>query len=83
MNDFDGVPYAEWLEEAIKTIFEQNPDRIAICATLPDGDTLTAYYNCCAEDKAIFSYHINSDAMLDVVLTNIGLIKEEVDKYDG
>ena len=82
MNEISETPYAEWLEESIKTIFEQNPDRIAICATLSDGDTLTAYYNCCAEDKAIFSHHINSDAMLDVVLANIDIIKEELDKCD-
>ena len=30
MNDFNKVPYAEWLEESIKTIFEQNPDKIEV-----------------------------------------------------
>ena len=82
MSEFDKVPYAKWLEDSIKTVFEDNPDKIVICATLAGGDTMTAYYNCCAEDKAMFSQHINSDAMLDVVLNNIDLIKAELDRQD-
>ena len=82
MSDWKELPYTEWLEEAVKTIFEQNPDRISVCAKLRDGCTLTAYYQCDAEDKAVFANHITADAMLDIVLNNIGTVKEALDDFE-
>ena len=81
MTDFENVPYAEWLEDAVKTIFKEKPENIAICAKLESGDTLTAYYNCDAEDKAVLAHHITSDAMLDTVLNNIDMVREALAEY--
>lgn len=82
MDNIENAPYSAWLEDVIKTIFEQNPDQIAVCARLEDACTMTAYYNCCAEDKAIFANHINSDAAMDMVLNNIGMVKQALDEYE-
>ena len=44
MEDVTKSAYAEWLEEFIKSIMEFKPEKIGVCALLPDGGTLTAYY---------------------------------------
>ena len=80
--DITKAPYAEFLEEAIGYIFENKPDKIALAATMPDGDTLTAYYQSDAQDKAIFAHHIYSDAFLEVVKNNIGEIKEALEELE-
>ena len=74
--------YSEWLEGAVRTIFETKPVSIALCATLPDGNVLTSYYHCTVQDKAIFAHNINADAMMDTVRINIGMIKEALEE-DG
>ena len=78
MTDFN-TPYAKWLEEAVKAIFEGNPNSISLCAIMPDGNVLTAYYNCSVHDKAIIAHNINADAMLDNVVINIDMIKDALD----
>lgn len=82
MSEWEELPYTEWLEETVKTIFEQNPDKISVCARLKDDCTLTAYYQCDAEDKAVFAHHITADAMLDIVLNNIGTVKEALNDFE-
>ena len=49
---------------------------------LPGGESMTAYYNCDAEEKAAEAHHFHSDAMLDVVLNNVELIKQEMEALD-
>lgn len=80
--DFKNYPYAKFLEDAVRYIFETNPEKLALVASAPNGETLTAYYQADAQDKAVFAHHIYSDAMMDIMLCNIGLIKEALDEYE-
>ena len=82
MNNIENEPYAAWLEDVIKTIFNHNPTKISVCARLEDDSTMTAYYGCDAEDKAMFAHHIYSDATLDVVLNNIEMVKSALEEYE-
>ena len=82
MADYEEAPYALWLEGVVKTIFEEDPEKMVLCAAAKDGRTLTAYYECDATDKAVFCHHIYSDAMLDVVLNNIGMVKDALEEYE-
>lgn len=82
MTEFTGSPYAEWLEDIVETIFREKPECIAIGAKLASGDTMTGYYQCGVEDKAVLAHHIQSDAMLDMVLNNIDLIRDALDEYE-
>ena len=69
------TPYAEWLEEFIKTIVDLRPTKIGVCAILPDGCSLTGYYGGCGhQDKAIMGYQMQLDATMDVVKANAGAI---------
>ena len=82
MDDIKNAPYAEWLEECIRTLVGMDPSRIGLCATLEDGSTMTAYYQCDAQDKAVFAHHIQSDVTMDVIRANIGMIRDALEE-DG
>lgn len=73
---------AEWLEEGLRKMFELKPSSVALVATLDSGETLTGYFRADAQQKAVFAHHINSDAMLDVVLNNINLVRDALDELD-
>lgn len=73
------IPFAEWLEDGLRTIFESGTDKIALCALMPDGIVLTGYHNLCTQDKAIIAHNIQSDITMDVVLANIDQIRDALE----
>lgn len=75
MEDITKLPYAAWLEEAIETVVGVSPKSICIAATAHDGTTFTGYYNADAQDKAVFSDHIQSDVTMDIIRNNADMIK--------
>ena len=75
MEDISKLPYAAWLEEAIETVVGVSPKSICIAATAHDGTTFTGYYNADAQDKAVFSHHIQSDVTMDIIRNNADMIK--------
>ena len=81
-SEVQNSPYAEFLETVVRGIFDTQPDKIAFVASLPNGETLTAYYKSDAQDKAVFAHHIYSDSVMDVVVANVGLLKEAMDAYE-
>jgi hypothetical protein len=71
MMDEKMMPYAEWLEGFIKNLIEYQPEKIGVCAILPDGNVLTGYFgDCCPKDKAEMGFHMNNDGVLDTVVAN-------------
>lgn len=63
--------YAEWLEELIEFVMECEPERIGVCAIMPDGGTMTSYFGECGHmDKALMGYTMNLDAIFDVTKAN-------------
>ena len=69
--------YAGWLEELIREIVEREPEIIAAVFTGKDGLTYTHYYgDCMPTDKAVMAHWVNSDAMMDTVFANAGLIMD-------
>lgn len=65
------APYAEWLEGFIENLLEFKPEKIGVCAILPDGNVLTGYYgDVFPMDKAQMGFHMNNDGVLDTVLAN-------------
>lgn len=84
MQDVTKSPYAEWLEEFIKSVMELEPEKIGVCAILPDGNTMTGYYGeCCHQDKAMMGYHMNLDAVMDVTTANAKGIIAAAEEEDG
>ena len=82
MAKFENMELAEWLEDAARVLLENNPKNIALAAKLPDGSTLTAYYNAGVGDKIAAAGQIHADAMLDMIVNNAGTLKEAMEEED-
>lgn len=83
---FENDELTAWLEDCVKNLYERNREsRItsaAIVTMSEDRLVLTGYYNCDAQDKAIFAHNINADAMLDTVLANADIVKQAIEEVD-
>ena len=83
MNDVTKSAYAEWLEEFIKSIMEFKPEKIGVCALLPDGGTYTNYFGDCGHmDKALMGYTMNLDAIMEVATANADQILAAAEELD-
>lgn len=82
MTDITKLPYAEWLEESVGEIIKAQPEQIGIVAICPDGRTLTGYYNADATAMAMMAHTINADAVMDVVVNNIGMVRDALDELE-
>lgn len=81
--DFTKLPYAKWLEDGLREIFNHRASSICITALNEDGTSTTGYWNTSPEDKGIIAHQLMMDAALDMVLDNIGLVREALDAYDA
>lgn len=75
--------YAEWLEGFCREVVERQPEKIGVCLLNEDGTALTGY---CGEvfpvDKSAMAHHIQSDALMDMVLANAKLIVEAAEEQE-
>lgn len=85
MEDVTKSAYAEWLEDVIKGIMENKPEKIGVCCLLPDGSTMTNYFGeCYHNDKAIMAHTFNLDAIWEVTTANAKEILEAAEEeQDG
>ena len=84
-NNFDNIPYAEWLEKALKEMLEFPVKGICINAITDTGEAYINYYKISMMDKLTIAGLIQQDAMLDSLAAN-GFIKyaeDEEDNNDG
>ena len=83
---FENDELTAWLEDCVKNLYERNKEsRIvsaAIVTLFEDRVVLTGYYNCDAQDKAIFAHNLNADAMLDIVCNNADIVKQAIEEAD-
>lgn len=77
MIDFESLPYAEWLEEANKTLVEINPDSIFF-GMIKDGEVVTSYYNVGDIERAQI---IQELFILSIIDRSSTTIKEMIDNY--
>lgn len=82
MDAVDKQELFAWLEESLKALVDENPVSAAVVGINDKGETLTGYFHADAQQKAVFAHHINSDAMLDVVLNNIEMVRDALDELD-
>ena len=76
--DITKMPYAEWLEEALKRISMLPMRTLVILGIDEQGDTHVDTYGASMGDKLLLSGLIQQDAMLDTLEAN-GIIKSEDD----
>jgi hypothetical protein len=79
-TDITKMPYAQWLEEALRRVSILPTRTLAILGITEDGDTYIDYYNASMGDKLLLAGLIQQDAMLNTLEAN-GIIKSE-DGYE-
>lgn len=75
-NDITKMPYAVWLENAIRDMTDLNVCGITLAAIDENGDTYINYYNITMADKLVISGLVQQDAMMDTLVTN-GLVNQD------
>lgn len=83
-KNFNNIPYAQWLENALKEMLELPIKGICLSAITPTGEAYTNYYEISMMDKLLIAGLIQQDATFDSLAAN-GLIKyaDEEDDDDG
>lgn len=81
-EDITKMPYAPWLENAIRTLTEHDVHSACIVATVDDGETMTGYWNSDTQDKAMFASAIQSDITLEIMEQNADAIKRAMEEGD-
>lgn len=82
MMDINNCKFSGWLECALQDLYRLPVEKIALCAVLEDGSTLTTYFNCEEQDKAIMAHTISNDAMIDTIVNNIDVIRNALEQED-
>lgn len=75
-NDITKMPYASWLEQALRDISEHPLQGIVLAGVLEDGDVYTNYYELPMAAKVLIAGIINQDAMMDTLI-NSGYIEDD------
>lgn len=84
---FENDELTAWLEDCVKNLYERNKESRIVSAAIitqsEDRMVLTGYYNADAQDKAIFAHNLNADAMLDIVVNNIDIVREALEETEN
>ena len=81
-NNFNNIPYAQWLEQTLKDIINLPVTGICLNAVLEGGEAYTAYHNVTMLNKLTIAGLIKQDAMFDAMAAN-GIIQYEEEGEDG
>lgn len=69
--DVTKTPYAEFLEKLVKSVVELKPEKIAVVATMPNGNIMTSVYGDCGPyDMMAMASAIQADAIVEIVMAN-------------
>jgi len=80
--DVEKLPFAEFLEGTISRLAKSEPEMIVIAAKLPGGSVLTGRANANAMEQAECAIHLFCEAMMDMVVNNIGMIRDALDDLE-
>ncbi len=69
-NNFNNIPYAQWLEKTIQDIIKLPIKGICLSAILEGGAVYTAYHNVVMIDKLAIAGIVQQDAMRDTLAAN-------------
>lgn len=70
------MPYAKWLEETLKELYNLYPVSIAMQMIVADGNAYTCYWNVTPNDIAIMIDAMREDGVLDMIRSNKDLIND-------
>lgn len=80
--DITKLPYAEWLEDALKSMSALPLRTIAILGVTENGDMYNDYYNANVGDKIMISGFVQQDAMYESLKAS-GYITDDDDEEAG
>lgn len=81
-NSFENIPYAEWLETALKTLVTWPVKGICMYAILENGDMYSNYYNTSTQDKILIAGNIQQDATIETLAANKLIESQEENEED-
>lgn len=79
--DITKLPYAEWLEDALKSMSALPLRSIAILGITENGDMYNDYYNANVSDKIMISGFVQQDAMFESLKAS-GYITDDDEEDD-
>lgn len=82
-EEFAELPYAQWLDDTMMQLFEINPVCITINAITDDGEVLSGYWNCNANNRAIIMDAMRNDSLLEYIEDNRDTILAILNDNDG
>lgn len=84
MEKFENKELAEFLEDSARGLFDLNPNAACVVGINDDvGIAGTNYLTNSIDDKARLMHQIFSDLVMDIVLSNIHLVRESLDDTEG
>lgn len=84
MNDVTQSPYAGFLEALCESVVELKPTKIAVTGILPDGNAFTGIFGDCSPyDLATMAFHLQTDAMMEIVKANAKDILKAAQEEEG
>lgn len=66
----DNKELSSFLEEGIKTLYENGAKSVALLATLDNDEILAGYFQCGITTKMVYAGYIQQDAMIDTLRKN-------------
>lgn len=82
MNDITKVPYAAWLEDALREMVDLRPATIGIITIMPNGSTGTQYFNADNRDRLIMCEAIGIDYLEELIRVNADGLRQILDGED-
>ena len=83
MKKINELPYAQWLEDALRDLVDMPVESICIMTKFKDGSIANTYYNCNISDKITFAGYVQQDAMIDTMRINGYLVEGDVEEVEG
>lgn len=80
--DVNKIPFKDFFEDSLKTLYENKPKSVAIVAILETGDVFTGYCNTTVFDKALMSNAILQDQTTEVIRANMASFAEEIKRIN-
>lgn len=83
---FENEDLRRWLEDALKTLDEEDGKSRVESAVLmsvhEDEAIVISCYNCNVRDKEMFASSLNAEAAMDTVLANVDRIRDALAELD-
>lgn len=82
MTDLTKEPYAKWLEEALQSLADNHPKKIAMVALDSEGNYLSTYYECAPIDLYTMSGALHAEGIWCEIRANGAALREIIENTE-